>query len=110
MLRVVRGHDRRSWSLRAGRWGRRIDPNRVRQAFEPRRALHEAFGMRGIRGQARLMTALEDGGRAPVVDVGRGEIAQAAVMVRVVVPREEIATDAAAVFERGSDPETPAGI
>ena len=39
-------------------------------------------------------------GGAAVVDVGRREIAEAAVMVRVVVPREQIAADAARVFER----------
>ena len=42
----------------------------------------------------------EDRGGAAVVDVGRREITEAAVMVRVVVPREQIAADAARVFER----------
>ena len=42
----------------------------------------------------------EDRGGAAVVDVGRREIAEAAVMVQVVVPREQIAADAARVFER----------
>ena len=46
------------------------------------------------------MTDLEDRGGATVVDVGRREIAQPAVMVRVVVPREEIVADRAGVFDR----------
>src|SRR5215207_6864731 len=103
MLRVVRGDDRRSWGILAGRFRRRIDPNRLRQDFEARRALHEALGMRGVRGQARVMTDLEDRGGAPVVDVGRREIAQPAVMVRVVVPREEMTSHAAAMLE-GAEP------
>jgi hypothetical protein len=98
MLRVSRGDDRRSWGLLAGRFRRRVDPNGVRQDFEARRALHEALGMRGVRGQARVVTDLEYRGGAPVVDVGRRELAQPAVMVRVVVPREEIPAHAAGVF------------
>lgn len=46
MLRVVRGDDRRSWGILGGRFRRRIDPNRVRQDFEARWALHEALGVR----------------------------------------------------------------
>ena len=45
------------------------------------------------------MTQVEDRRRAAVMHVGRREIAQAAVVVRVVVPREQIAADAARVFE-----------
>ena len=66
MLRVGRSDDRRSWGILAGRFRRRIDPHRVRQDFEARRALHEALGMRGVRGQARVMTDLEHRGGAPV--------------------------------------------
>src|SRR3989304_10205283 len=99
MLWVVRGDDRRSWSILVGRFCRRVDPNRVRQDFEARRALHEAFGVRRVGGHARTVTDLEGRGGAPVVDVGRREIAQSAVMVGVVVPREEIASHAAAVLE-----------
>jgi hypothetical protein len=98
MLRVVRGHDRRSWRILVGRFRRRIDPHGVRQDFEARRALHEAIGMRGVRGQARAMTDIEDRSPVPVVDVGRREIAEAAMMMRVVVPREEIVADGAGVF------------
>ena len=100
MLRVVRGDDRCSWRILAGRLSRRIDPDGVRQDFEARRALYEALGMSRVGGQAGTQTDLERRGRAPVVDVGRCEIAQAAVMVRVVVPREQIVTDRAGVFHR----------
>ena len=56
--------------------------------------------MSGVGGQARAVADLEDGGRAAVVHIGRREIGQAAVMMRVVVPREEIVADGAGVFER----------
>jgi hypothetical protein len=82
MLRVIRGDDRRSWGILGGRFRRRIDPNRVRQDFEARRALHEALGMRDVRGQARVMPDREHRGRASVVHVGRREIAEAASMRR----------------------------
>jgi hypothetical protein len=91
------------WGILAGRFRRRIDPNRVRQDFKARRALHEALGVRRVGGHARAVTDLEGRGRAPVVDVGRREIAQPAVMVRVVVPREEIVADRTGVFE-GAEP------
>src|SRR5215204_2440846 len=100
MLRVGRGDDRRSWGILAGRFRRWVDPNRVRQDFEARRALYEAFGMKRVGGHACTVTDVEVCGRASVVDVGRREIAQAAVMMRVVVPREEIVADAAAVRDR----------
>jgi hypothetical protein len=100
MLRVVRSDDRRSWGILAGRFRRRVDPNGVRQDFEARRALHEALGMRGVGGQACAMTGPDDRGRAPVVDIGRRQIAQTAVMMRIVVPREEIVADAATVRDR----------
>ena len=103
MLRVVRGHDRRSWGLLAGRSRRRIDPNRVWQAFKAWRPLHKALGMGGVGRQARAMTKVEDRGRPAVVHIGRREIAQPAVMVPVVVPGEEIPAHAPAVFE-GAEP------
>ena len=78
MLRVVRDDDRSCWGILVGRFRRWVDPNGVRQDFEPRPALHEALGMRGVRGQARVMTDLKDRGGAAVVDVGRREIGQAA--------------------------------
>jgi len=46
------------------------------------------------------MTDFEYRGGAAVVDVGWREIAQPAVMVRVVVPREQIVADGAGVFDR----------
>ena len=100
MLRVDRGDDRRSWGILGGRFRRRIDPNRVRQDFTARRALHEALGMDRVGGQARAVTDLQDRRRTAVVDIGRREMAQAAVMMRVVVPREEIVADAATVGDR----------
>jgi hypothetical protein len=99
MLRVVRDDDRRSWGILVRRFRRRVDPNGVRQGFDARPALHEALGMRGIRGQARAMTDLEDRGGAEVDD-RRREIGQAAVMMRVVVPREQIVADGAGIFDR----------
>ena len=54
----------RSRGILGGRFRQRIDPNRVRQDFEARRALHEALGMRGVRGQARVMTDCEHCGGA----------------------------------------------
>ena len=71
MLRVGRSDDRRSWGILGGRVRRRIDPHRIRQDFEARRALHEALGMRVVGGQARVMPDLEDRGRAPIMNVGR---------------------------------------
>ena len=59
--------------------------------------------MRRVGGHTGAVTDREHRGRAPVVDVSRREIAQAAVVVRVVVPREEIAAHAAAVFD-GAEP------
>src|SRR5207247_28400 len=49
---------------------------------------------------ACVMTDFEYRGGAAVVDVGWREIAQPAVMVRVVVPREQIVADGAGVFDR----------
>ena len=54
--------------------------------------------MRGV-GCAGCGGAGEDRGRAAVMHVGRREIAQAAVMVGVVVPREQVVRDGAGVFE-----------
>ena len=45
------------------------------------------------------MTDVEDRGRAAVVHVGRREIGQATVMMGVVVPREEVMTNGARMFE-----------
>ena len=46
------------------------------------------------------MADLKDRRGAAVVDVGRREIGQAAVMMRVVVPREQIVADGAGIFDR----------
>ena len=56
--------------------------------------------MGGIGGQARAVTGRQDRCGAAVVDVGGRQIAQAAVMVRVVVPSKQDPADAARVFER----------
>ena len=100
MLRVVRGDDRRSWSILAGQCRRPIDPHGRWQRFWTWWPLHEPLGMGGVRGQARAVPDGEDRRGAAVVDVGRREIVEPAVMVRVVVPREQIAADGARVFER----------
>ena len=61
--------------------------------------LHEPLGMSGVCRQARAVPDREDRLGAAVVHGGWCQIAQAAVMVRVVVPREQIAADGARVFE-----------
>ena len=81
---------------------RREDPGGCWERFGPWWPLDEPLGMGGVRGQTGAVPDGEDRGGAAVVDVGRREIAEAAVMVRVVVPREQIAADAARVFERAS--------
>ena len=100
MLWVVRRDDRRSWGILAGRFRRPIDPDRGRQGFRAWRAANESLRMRGIGREAGAVTQVEDRRRAAEMHVSRREIAEAAVMVRVVVPREQIAADAARVFER----------
>ena len=52
-----------------------------------------------------MVTDREDGGGTAVVHIGWREMAEAAAMVRVVVPREEIAV--AAVFANASQRERP---
>ena len=71
----------------------------MRQRFEARRAVHEALGVRVVRGQARVMTDLKYRGGAPVVHVGGPEIGQPTVMMRIVVPREEIVASPADAYE-----------
>ncbi len=56
--------------------------------------------MRGIGGQADLMTVGEQLLGPAVVDSRRRQIVQPAVMVRVVVPVEEIVAHAAGMLER----------
>ena len=92
--------NRRSWGILAGRFRRPIDPGGCWERFGPWWPLDEPLGMGGVRGQTGAVPDGEDRGGAAVVDVGRREIAEAAVLVRVVVPREQIAADAARVFER----------
>ena len=59
--------------------------------------------------RARVMTDRKPGGGAPVVDVGGCEIGQPAVMMRIVVPCEELVAHAPGVFDRTEPgPETPA--
>ena len=100
MLRVVRGDERRSWGILAGRFRRRIDPHRLWKGFEAGRALHEALGRRCRGGQARLVPDLQDQRRAPVMDVAGCEIPQATVRMRVVVPPEEAVADRARILNR----------
>ena len=97
MLWVVRGDDRRSWGILAGRFRRPVDPHGRRQRFGTGRPLHESLGMGGVRGQARAVPDREDCRGAVVVDGGRRQIGEPAVMVRIVVPREQIAADGARV-------------
>ena len=100
MLWVVRGDGRRSCGILAGRFRRSIDPHGRWQRFWTWWPLHEPLGMGGVRGQARAVPDREDRRGAAVVHGGWCQIAQAAVMVRVVVPREQIAADVARVCER----------
>ena len=75
MLRVVRGDDRRSWGILAGRFRRPIDPGGCWERFGPWWPLDEPLGMGGgVRGQTGAVPDGEDRGGAAVVDVGRREI------------------------------------
>ena len=100
MLWVVRGDGRRSWGILAGRFRRPIDPHGRGQRFWTWWPLYEPLRMGGVRRQARAVPDREDRRGAAVVHGGWCQIAQAAVMVRVVVPREQIAADVARVCER----------
>ena len=66
--------------------------------------MHEPLGMGGVGGQPCAVTVRQDRRGAAVVDIGGRQIAQAAVMVRVVVPSKQDPADAARVFERGELP------
>ena len=66
VLWVVRGDDRRSWGILAGRIRRRIDEHRRWEDFQAWRAADEALGMRGVGGQAGAVTDIQDRGRAAV--------------------------------------------
>src|SRR2546427_11472759 len=100
MLRVVRDDDRRSWGNLAARFRRRIDPNRRGKGFQARRGLHEALGMRGVRGQAWVETEFEGRSGAGAVDVGWGGISQPALEGGVVVRREQIVGYGSGGFDR----------
>src|SRR3990172_7635723 len=100
MLRVVRGDDRRCWGILASRFDWRIAPNGLGQGLETRWPLDEALGMRRVGGEPRPMTDLQDRRRTAVVDVGRRQIPQATVMMRVVVPPEEGVTDRPRILDR----------
>ena len=107
MLWVVRGDDRRSWGILAGRFRRPVDPHGRRQRFGTGRPLHESLGMGGVRGQARAVPDREDCRGAGVVDGGRRQLGEPAVVVRIVVPREQIAADGARVCERAEPVRKP---
>jgi hypothetical protein len=100
MLRVVRGDDRRSWGILASRFCRRVDPNRLGKGFLPRRALDEALWMRRVGGEARAMPGLEDRRRPAVVHVGRRQVPQTTVMMRIVVPPEQGVADRPRILDR----------
>ena len=109
MLRVVRGAGRGSWGILAGRFRRRIDPHGGRQGFGAWWSADEALRMRGVGREAGPVTQVEDRRRAAVMHVGRREIAQAAVVVGVIVPSQEVVADGARVFECAETAsETPA--
>ena len=55
--------------------------------------------MRGVGHEAGAVTQVEDRRRAAVMHVGRREIAEAAVVVGVIVPSQEVVADGARVFE-----------
>ena len=97
MLGVARGDGRRSWGILAGRFRQPIDPHGRWQRFWTWWPLDEPLGMGRVRGQARAVPDREDRRGAAVVYGGWCQIAQAAVMVGVVVPREQIAADGARV-------------
>ena len=82
MLWVVRGDDRRSWGILVGRFRRPVDPHGRRQRFGTGRPLHESLGMGGVRGQARAVPDREDCRGAVVVDGGRRQIGEPAVVER----------------------------
>ena len=100
MLWVVRGDGRRSWGILACRFRRSIDPHARGERVGTWWPLYEPLRMGGVRRQARAVPDREDRRGAAVVHGGGCQIAQAAVMVRVVVPREQIAADVARVCER----------
>ena len=99
MLRVVRGAGRRSWGILAGRFRRRIDPYGGRQGFWAWWSADESLRMRGVGHEAGAVPQVEDRRRAAVMHVGRREIAEAAVVVGVIVPSQEVVADGARVFE-----------
>src|SRR5439155_24892457 len=99
MLRVVRSDDRRPWSILASRFCRRVDPDRLGKSFPARRPVNEALGMRRVGGQARPIPDVQPRRGPAVVHVGRRQIPQATVMMRVVVPPEQIVADGAGVLD-----------
>ena len=103
MLWVVRG-DRSCAPGASSRvdFGGTVDPHGRRQRFGTGRPLHESLGMGGVRGQARAVPKTREDCRGAVrsSDGGRRQIGEPAVVVRIVVPREQIAADGARVCER----------
>ena len=55
--------------------------------------------MRRVSGLARVIPALQHRRGAAVVHIGRRQIPQAAVMMRVVVPRDQVVADRARILE-----------
>jgi hypothetical protein len=103
MLRVVRNDERHSRGILASRLCRRVDPDRLGRSFSARRPLNEALGMRRVGGQARPIPGVQPRRGSAVVHVGRRQIPQATVMMRVVVPPEQRVADHPRILDR---PET----
>src|SRR5208283_5102654 len=77
------------------------DPGCARQAGRGGGLGDEALGVGAIGGGQDLGSLGLDGGGVPVVDVGRGVQAEAAVPVLVVVPAEEVLAVRPGVLDRG---------
>lgn len=98
---VVRHDDRRSWGILTRRFlDRRVDPDGGRQIGRLRRSVHEAFGVRHVRGGQHDFTMRAHGrGLAEVHDRRRQE-PEPAVMMVVVVPAKERLAERAAIGDR----------
>jgi len=90
-LQVIRGDDHRSWGILNGRVLRgRVDPHGLWQIGGVWPSLHEALGMRRVRGSEHVLSLLAYRSRHSVVNDGRRQEAEPAVPVLVVVPTEEV--------------------
>jgi hypothetical protein len=78
----------------------RVDPHRLGEFRGLRHPLHEALRVSGVCGGQDLFALFADSFSQAVVDDGRGEESQGAVVVLVVVPGEEDVTEGTAVLDR----------